>query len=88
VLVRLQTADQIRLASLVQEEQGATASSDWTGIMRFAMGEEHDALALHFSHGGRRIFSVMRRFGQQPRLAPSDDPWPHKGLPSLGQEHT
>ena len=66
VFVRLQTADYIRLASLMQEAQGAVAPCDGTRIMGFAIGEEHDALALLFENRGGRIFSAML--------------WPHNGL--------
>jgi len=60
---RLQTR---RLASLMQEAQGAVAPCDGTRIMGFAIGEEHDALALLFENRGGRIFSAML--------------WPHNGL--------
>jgi hypothetical protein len=59
VLVRLQTADHIRLASPVQEAQRATAPCDGTGIMGFAIGEEHDALAQLCANREGRIFSAM-----------------------------
>jgi hypothetical protein len=59
VLVRLQTADHIRLASLVQEEQRAAAPCDGTWIMGFAIGEEHDALSQLCENRGGRIFSAM-----------------------------
>jgi hypothetical protein len=59
VLVRLQTADHIRLASPVQEAQRATASYDGTRIMGVAIGEEHDALAQRCANRGARIFSAM-----------------------------
>ena len=72
MLVRLQTADHIRLASPVQEEQGATAPCDGTRIIGFAIGEEHDALSLLFENRGGRIFSALL--------------WPHNGLPSMCEE--
>ena len=72
MLVRLQTADHIRLASLVQEAQGAVAPCDGARIMGFAIGEEHDTLALLFENRGGRIFSAML--------------WPHNGLPSVCKE--
>jgi len=59
VLVRLQTADHIRLASPVQEAQRATAPYDGTRIMGGAIGEEHDALSLLCENRGRRIFSAL-----------------------------
>ena len=57
--MRLQTADHIRLASLVQEAQRATAPHDGTRIMGVAIGEEHDALAQLCANRGGRIFSAM-----------------------------
>jgi hypothetical protein len=59
VLVRLQTADHRRLASPVQEEQGAAAPCDWARIMRFPVCEQVDTVALSFAHCRRRIFSVL-----------------------------
>ena len=59
MLVRLQTADHIRLASPVQEEQGAPAPDDGTRIMGFAIGEEYHVLVLCFDNRGGRIFSAM-----------------------------
>ena len=72
MLVRLQTADHIRLASLVQEAQRATAPCDRTRIMGFAIGDAHDAPFLLFENCGGRIFSAML--------------WPHNGLPSFCEE--
>jgi len=40
--------------------------------MWFAIGEEHDTLALLFENRGGRIFSAML--------------WPHNGLPSVCEE--
>ena len=57
---------------MVQEAQGATAPWDRARIMGFAIGEEHDALALLFENRGERIFSAML--------------WPHNGLPSVCEE--
>jgi hypothetical protein len=98
VIVRLQTADHIRLASTVQEKQCPMATCDRTRIMRLAMGDAHDALSLLFQHSGGRIFSArlrppehgprQRRRGRRrsiPKvsLAPSDNPLQHNGLPSF-----
>ena len=103
MIVRLQTADHIRLASTVKEEQCTTAAFDRVWIMRFAMGDAHDALSLLFQHSGGRIFSVMLRppengSGQRRRgrrqyiskvgFAPSDHPLQHNGLPSFFEEQT
>lgn len=74
MLLRLQTADHIRLPSPVQEEQGAPAACDRARIMRFPMGDEHDAIALHFQNRGWRIFSA--------RL------WPHISLLFVCEEQT
>jgi hypothetical protein len=57
MLVRLQTADHIRLASTVQEAQRAPAAWDRTRIMRFPMGEKEDPLALVFTHHRLGVFS-------------------------------
>jgi hypothetical protein len=73
VLVRLQTADHIRLASPVQEEQDAPAPDDGTRILGFAIGEEHNVLVLGFDNRGGRIFSALL--------------WPHNGLLSLCETH-
>jgi hypothetical protein len=59
VLLRLHTADHIRLASPVQKAQGATAPGDRTGIVGVAIGEEHNALALLCNNRRERIFSPM-----------------------------
>ena len=92
MLLRLQTADHIRLPSPVQEEQEAPAAGDRARIMRFPMGDEHDALALVFQHSGCAIFSVMRRWRRQDRpklaLAPSDNPLQHNCLLSFSKEET
>jgi hypothetical protein len=74
MLLRLQTADHIRLPSPVQEEQGAPAACHRARIMRFPMGEEHHALALRFPNRGGRICSAMR--------------WPHISLPCVCEEQT
>ena len=58
MLVGLQTADHIRLASPVQETQGPPAPDDRTRIVRFPVGEEVDTIALRFAHRRRRLFSV------------------------------
>jgi hypothetical protein len=74
MLLRLQTADHIRLPSPVQEAQEAPAACHRARIMRFPMGDEHDALALRFQNRGWWIFSA--------RL------WPHLSLPCVCEEQT
>jgi hypothetical protein len=59
VLVRLQTAAHIRLPSPVQEEQCATAAGDRTRIMRFAVFDQEDTVALVFAHRRHEIFSSL-----------------------------
>ena len=59
MLVWLQTADYIGLASPVQEAQRATTPRDRTGIVRFTLGEQIEVVALHFAHHRRRIFSAL-----------------------------
>jgi hypothetical protein len=59
VRLRLHTADHIRLASPVQEEQRATAPGDRTRIVGGTISEEHDALALLCADRGERIVSPM-----------------------------
>jgi nitrite reductase/ring-hydroxylating ferredoxin subunit len=69
VLLRLQTADHIRLASPVQKEQGTRTTWDRTRIMRFPMGEKAYAVALVCAHRGCRIFSdVLRLSGSSAEL--------------------
>ena len=46
----LQTADHIRLASPVQEEEGAPAPGNRTWIMRFAVFNQEDSITLLFVH--------------------------------------
>jgi hypothetical protein len=60
MLVRLQTADHIRLASPMQEEQGAVAPGDRTRIMGFPVCEQVAVVALGFMHPRRRIGSAVR----------------------------
>ena len=50
VFVWLQTADHIRLASSMQEEQGTTALSNRTRIIRYTVCEQVDTTALGFAH--------------------------------------
>jgi hypothetical protein len=50
VLVRLHTADHIRLASPVQKEQGAPAPGHRARIMRFAVCQQEEPLALRCTH--------------------------------------
>ena len=59
MLVRLHTADHIRLASPVQKEQGAPAACHRAWIMRFAMGEQEESLALRFPYHRQGLFSVL-----------------------------
>ena len=59
MLVRLHTADHRRLASPVQEEQDAPAPGHWARIMRFAMGEQDDPVALRFPHHRQGMFSAL-----------------------------
>ncbi len=66
MMVWLHTADHIRRASPVHKEQGARAPGDRTRIMRFAVGDQDDPIALVFAHHRQGIFSVLL---------------PHHGLP-------
>ncbi len=59
MMLRLHTADHIRRASPVQEAQGARAAGDWARIMRFAVYEKEDPVALVFAHRRQGIFSVL-----------------------------
>jgi hypothetical protein len=59
MLVRLHTADHIRLASPVQKEQGTPAPVNWAWIMRFAMGEQEESLALLFLYYRQGLFSAL-----------------------------
>ena len=59
MLVRLHTADHIRLASPVQEEQGAPAPGHRARIMRFAMGEQEESLALLFLYYRQGMCSAL-----------------------------
>ena len=78
MIVRLQTADHIRLASTVQETQCTMATFDRTRVMRLAMGDAHDAIAPRFQHGGWGIFSALLRFPEQ-----GFEPMRHCAPPSL-----
>ena len=76
--MRLQTADHIRLASPVEEEQGPPTPSDRTRIVRFPVDEQGAAISLHFAHGWRWIFSA-----QLPHtLAAIASGWPLHGRTS------
>jgi hypothetical protein len=77
VLLRLHTADHIRLASAVREPQFPRTSVHRTPIMRFAIGDAHDAFALVFQHRGRGIFSVLLRL-----LGNESGPMRHLHAPS------
>src|SRR4029453_13281873 len=57
--MRLHTADHIRLASPVQEEQGTPAPGHRARIMRFAMGEQEEPLALRFPYDRQGVFSAL-----------------------------
>ena len=59
MLVRLHTADHIGPASPVQEEQGAPAPDHRARIMRFAMGEQEDSVALRFLHHRQGMCSAL-----------------------------
>jgi len=59
VLLRLHTADHIRRASPVQEEQSAPTACDWARIMGFTVGKQEDAVTLLCTHHRQRIFSCM-----------------------------
>ena len=72
MLVRLHTADHIRLASPVQEEQGARPSCHRARIVRFTVGKKHAPVALVRAH--------RRQGGVSPLLLTC-----HAGMPSLGQ---
>ena len=50
VLMWLQTADHIGRPSPVQETEGAPAAGDRTRIMRFAVFNQEDSVALLFAH--------------------------------------
>jgi hypothetical protein len=71
MLVGLQTADHIRLASPVQEAEGAPAAGDRTRILRLPMGEQIEVVALRFPHHRWRVFSALLKA-------------PHPCSPSLG----
>lgn len=59
MLARLQTADHIRQASAVQEEQDATAFWHRTRIMWLSMFEQEDPVALVGAHRRQGIFSAL-----------------------------
>ena len=59
VIVRLQTADHIRRASTMQEEQSATAAFDRARIMRFTVFNKEYAVSLIFAHNRLGIFSDL-----------------------------
>jgi hypothetical protein len=59
VLVWLQTADHIRLASPMQEKQGAPAPGDRTGIMGHPVCEQVEIGALGFADQRRWRVSVL-----------------------------
>src|SRR5438094_10152618 len=71
MLVWLHTADHIRLASPVQEAEGAPAAGDRTGILRFPVGEQEAPMALRFPHHRREVVSALLYV-------------PHPRMPSLG----
>jgi hypothetical protein len=59
MLARLQTADHIRQASPVQEEQDATALWHRARIMGLSMFEQEDPVALVGAHCRQGIFSAL-----------------------------
>ena len=59
MLMRLHTADHIRLASPVQEAQGPPTPSDRTWIVRFPVDKQGETMPLHFAHCWRWIFSAL-----------------------------
>ena len=59
MLVGLQTADHIRLASPMQEAQGPPAPGDRTRIVRFPVGKQVEAVAQRFAHCRGRICSAL-----------------------------
>jgi hypothetical protein len=59
MLVRLQTADHIRLASPVQKAQRATAPLHRAGIMRFPVDEQNTPVPLVSAHCRQRVFSPL-----------------------------
>jgi hypothetical protein len=71
MLVGLHTADHIRLASPVQEAEGAPAAGDRTRILWLPVGEQENPLALRLPHHRRRVFSALLEA-------------PHPCSPSLG----
>ena len=74
MLVRLQTADHVGLASPVQEAEGAPAAGDWTGILRVPVGEQEDPVALRFAHHRPGVVSALLEV-------------PHPSSPSLRWGH-
>ena len=59
MIVWLQTADDIRQTSTVQEEQGTTAAFDRARIMRFTVLNQEYAISLIFTHNRLGIFSDL-----------------------------
>jgi hypothetical protein len=59
VIVWLQTADDIRQTSTVQEEQGTTAAFDRARIMWFTVLNKEYAISLIFTHNRLGIFSDL-----------------------------
>jgi hypothetical protein len=59
MLMRLQTADHIRLASPVQKAQRAPAPGHRARIMRFPVDEEDTPVPLVRVHRWQRVFSPL-----------------------------
>jgi hypothetical protein len=78
VIVWLHTADQIRLPSAVHEPQFPCTPGHGTGIMWFAMGDEHHAMALLSKNNGCGIFSALLIFPGN-----RSEPLHHRSPPSL-----
>jgi hypothetical protein len=55
----LHTADHKGGASPVQEAEGAPAAGDRTGIMRFAMFQQEDPVAVRCADHRQRMFSAL-----------------------------
>jgi hypothetical protein len=59
VLLRLHTADHIRLTSPMREPQFPRTALHGTRIMRLAMFQEEDAVAVHCADDRQRVFSAL-----------------------------
>ena len=59
MLLRLHTADHIRLASPMREPQFPRTALHGTRIMRLAMFQEEDAVAVRCADDRQRVFSAL-----------------------------